>query len=436
MTNNAARAPRSRRRRLWFCALLLLLVLAVLELTAFVGFWIVDRQPFGYARLAQEQAALAATAAEATTAAGGGQGNVLNASLHPYLGFVYHPNVNTEAWRRATGREVNRFGFNDAHDPIQRRSEDKLLVGIFGGSVAAWVGFDGGEALAKALAASPRFQGREVVVMTYAIGGYKQPQQLLALNWLLAHGGELDLAIEIDGFNECHLMPTNVLAKVYPLYPALWQQVAGTAEDRERQRRVGEVVFHREQRRAWAAAFTGSWLQGSLTAQFAWRLWDRVLAARLGAASHRLDEYVPEATPFEVRGPGTEGFTLDTIGSTIADVWQRCSLQMQHLCAANGIEFHHCLQPNQYVAGSKPMTAAERALALSPGTLQELAVTAGYPALLARVPALTAGGVHFHDLRDTFAGVDEALYIDAFCHVNARGSQLLAERIAREIGAQ
>ena len=432
MTSTTSRPPRSWRRRLLFRGLLLALVLLALELVSFGLFWLVDHRPFSYSRLAGEQAAEAATAAEATTTREGAQGNVLHSCVHPYLGFVYDLNANTEAWKEATGRSINRFGFNDPNEPVQKRSPEKVLIGIFGGSVAAWVGFSGSEALAAALAASPRFHGRKVVVLTFAIGGYKQPQQLMALNWLLAQGGELDLAIELDGFNECHLTPTNLLANVYPLYPVLWQQLVGAA-DRERTRRIGEVAYLRAQRRDWAAAFTGSWWQASVTAQLVWRLYDRVLAARLSGASRRLEEYVPEALPFEARGPGSGGFTLDNLGDTVADVWQRCSVQMQALCAANGIEYHHFLQPNQYVPDSKPMGEAERAVALKPGSLQQAAVVQGYPALLARVPVLRAAGVRFHDLRSTFAGVQEALYFDAFCHVNAAGSRLLAERIAREI---
>ena len=38
-----------------------------------------------------------------------------------------------------------------------------------------------------------------------AHGGWKQPQQLLALSWILALGGELDVLINVDGFNEVAL---------------------------------------------------------------------------------------------------------------------------------------------------------------------------------------------------------------------------------------
>lgn len=426
------RSRRSARRRIVFGALLASIACVGLESASFVLFWLIDGEPFGYSRLAAEQAAQA-RAGDGTTAAGGGQGNVLNSALHPYLGYVYHEDTNTEDWRRSTGRSVNRWGFNDDREPIQKRSPEKVVVGIFGGSVAAWVGFDGGETLASALAATPRFRGREVVVLTFAVGGYKQPQQLMALSWLLAQGGELDLAVAIDGFNECHLAPMNALAGVYPLYPVLWQQVAGENGDRERLRRLGQVVWQRDQRRAWAEAFVGAPLQASVTAQLAWRLRDRLLARRVAEASRNLDQFAPGRLPFAVRGPGASTTTIDGLAGTIADVWQQCSTQMHRLCAANGIEFHQCLQPNQYVAGSKPMGEAERATALAPGSLQELAVVAGYPALLARAERLQAAGVRFHDLRDVFAAVAEPLYVDAFCHVNALGSRLIAARVARAI---
>jgi hypothetical protein len=42
-------------------------------------------------------------------------------------------------------------------------------------------------------------------VVKATIGGYKQPQQLMALNWFMALGGEFDIVINLDGFNDVAL---------------------------------------------------------------------------------------------------------------------------------------------------------------------------------------------------------------------------------------
>jgi hypothetical protein len=56
-----------------------------------------------------------------------------------------------------------------------------------------------------------------------------------------------------------------------------------------------------------------------------------------------------------------------------------------------------------------------------------------YPLLREAGRELRQAGVRFHDLTQVFAGVEEPLYVDDCCHVNARGNALLAEAIARAI---
>ena len=59
------------------------------------------------------------------------------------------------------------------------------------------------------LAAAPAFRGREIVPLCFAHEGYKQPQQLLVLSYFLSIGQELDLVVNIDGFNEVALSRLN-----------------------------------------------------------------------------------------------------------------------------------------------------------------------------------------------------------------------------------
>ena len=56
--------------------------------------------------------------------------------------------------------------------------------------------------LAKALQPLPQFQSKEIVILKFANPAHKQPQQLLTLNYYLSIGQELDMVINIDGFNE------------------------------------------------------------------------------------------------------------------------------------------------------------------------------------------------------------------------------------------
>ncbi|MCB1034981.1 MAG: hypothetical protein KDD47_14230, partial [Acidobacteria bacterium] len=109
--------------------------------------------------------------------------------LHPFLGFVAKP-VELEKWAGKTHPEAANLGFpTNTEALIQNPSPDRLLVGVFGGSVAQIFGVAGSQALADGLSKVPRFAGREVVVLDLALGGMKQPQQLMTLNYLLVLGG-------------------------------------------------------------------------------------------------------------------------------------------------------------------------------------------------------------------------------------------------------
>ena len=53
-------------------------------------------------------------------------------NVHPYLGYVRTP--------IAGYKGTSNFGFEDSQYPIQTRSDDKIVIGIFGGSVASQLG--------------------------------------------------------------------------------------------------------------------------------------------------------------------------------------------------------------------------------------------------------------------------------------------------------
>lgn len=115
-----------------------------------------------------------------------------------------------------------------------------------------------------------------------------------------------------------------------------------------------------------------------------------------------------------------------------ARLWERSSVQMAHLCAANGIEYYHFLQPNQYYEGSKSLSPHEKDFAVAHGGYARFAQK-GYPVLVAAGASLLESGVPFYDLTGIFANETRTVYIDSCCHVNQLGNDLLAEAIAGAI---
>jgi len=293
---------------------------------------------------------------------------------------------------------------------------------------ASWNGPDFSQALADELQKSPRLRDRSVDVVNLAHGGYKQPQQLIAVEYVGMLGGEFDAVIDLDGFNEVALVGEN-LPQVPAYYPRAWARLLD-APSREQQLRIGRLAFLPEQRREIASG--GALLRWSALAQLWWLVGDRRLEQQIGALAAAVEHAA--ATPsYGITGPGTGGLDENGARAQMADVWEQCSLDLHAVCARRGIAYFHFLQPNQYVPGSKPIGADEASIAVHEANPYRSAVQEGYPLLQARAAALRAGGVRFVDLTGMFRDHPEPLYVDDCCHVNRAGYVLMARRIAASV---
>jgi uncharacterized protein (DUF924 family) len=115
------------------------------------------------------------------------------------------------------------------------------------------------------------------------------------------------------------------------------------------------------------------------------------------------------------------------------EVWARASLEMEILCTGHGIQYIHFLQPNQYLAGSKTLTAEERRMAYDPDVADTQRVATAYPMLIERGLDLRTQGVNFVDLTMIFKDEPRTIYRDTCCHLNGLGSRQLARAIAGAI---
>ena len=353
-------------------------------------------------------------------------------SPHPYLGSVYSPALNRAEFEGYQAKlEVNCFGFVDDKSPLQKRGADRVVIGILGGSVALGFGFDGVDTLSRELKKHPYYREKTIVYVRLGLGGLKQPQQLMAVSYLLSLGAEFDALVNIDGFNEVTLPAVEHLPRrVYPFFPRGWMEIAGGFADPEQLRLLGVKTVHETQRRELARSFLDLPTKYSVTLQLIWTLRDSAKQMDLIAAETALQEYVPAKTPFAAVGPGVDGFTRENISSRLAEHWAQCSIQMGYLAQKNGITYLHFLQPNQYVEGSKPMLADERRIAVNPTGPYTAWAKRGYPELVAQGETIRAAGVDYHDLTMLFSKVEARLYIDDCCHFNKQGNMIMAKRIA------
>ena len=335
--------------------------------------------------------------------------------VHPYLGFttpwVHHP--------------LNNIPPLLAHDST-------LVVGVFGGSVAQQVRHVFRERLAaflteEGIALTP-------VVVELAQGGLKQPQQVHALAYMLAAGAEFDLVVNLDGHNDLTSPHYNARRGVFPSFPDLWDKRTGAATDDKML--LGRAILL-ERDRDGLKEVAGGALGLSALVGFVLRRYFEALEERILGLNHQLMAQVQQYD-VETHGPRWawyergEGDHEDAVRELAVQVWFRSSLVMENLASTAGADYFHFLQPSQYIAGSKPLTAEEMAIAYAPGW-SEHNYAESYPLMAKHGAELRRTGVHFVDLTQTFAEVDETIYIDTCCHVNPHGARMLAMRMVDAI---
>jgi hypothetical protein len=396
----------------------------VLEGASALTFRLVEGKTFSFRRLRQERQTLAVARTNPDSAAP----NSLF-MVHPYLGKVLNPR-----WPGVLPGEnpISAYGFCDRQPPIHHRSANKVIVGLVGGSVASQLSAQGGERLIQELQQAPRFAGKKIELVNLAVRCFKQPQQVMALEYALALGGEFDVLINLDGFDEIALhFPQNASAGVSPLYPYAWYFSVAELPDPHLRRLVGECIYLEKARSRWARRFRSGPANYSITWNLLWWGRDRQLARDAEGCQLALQGYVPPAVPASATGPGPQITEEPALFRELASIWKRCSLQLHRTCRGHGIEYYHFLQPNQYVAGAKAIGSEEKKIAWLQASLSQMCVERGYPLLRNEGINLHQQGVRFHDLTQVFAGHPEAVYGDNSCSLNRHGHEVLAVAIAR-----
>ncbi len=346
--------------------------------------------------------------------------------LHPFFGFVINP----------SSKGVNDFGFFRGH-PLVKRSPERRTIVFFGGSVADQVFYMGQQALIEELQKRPDFQGRAIDVLTTAVGGYKQPQQMLILSYLLARGAEYDVVVNLDGYNEIDSSMDNIQTGVNPYFPHTWKLHARLGLDREASVQLGRIEVLRDERERLRRLFDRPLLRSSAFGLALWDLLDGAREAeihrRTAALEAMLDEESDELPP-QVQGPPFAYETDEQFYAEMADFWAASSLHMARLSAMHDISYVHLLQPNQYLPGSKELTAEEQEVAYDETYTGIERVPVAYPLLIERGRELRdRHGVNFVDLTQLYAGEKRTIYNDFCCHVNKLGAEMMARRIAAAI---
>jgi hypothetical protein len=420
------------RKKILFSVILLVSIYLLAELFSFVLFWVTQGTPFSFSQFQADRRTLIQSDFSPRPVSGSVMPDLESTSevIHPYLGFVIDP---------TSIGGYSELGF-PGKNPVHVVNTDKdVIIGIFGGSFAEGLSRLGGEALISELSKAPGFQGKDMGIYTFALGGYKQPQQLFTLTYLLFLGSDFDIVINIDGFNEIALPSTeNIPKQVFPFYPRRWFTRVGNLSDTTILTMLGELSFLRSKRQSWASFFVSSPLHFSISANMLWRFYDSRLSQQ---QIHTLQKFLRYKTEkAEMLGYVATGQSVHYANNAemyedLALGWKSASLQMHRLAEANKANYFHILQPNQYVPNAKMMIEKELNIAISEDQPYRQAVEEGYTYLIQQGKQLTESGVNFHDLTMIFSENDDILYADNCCHLNEKGYRIIGSEIGQTIGA-
>ena len=377
--------------------------------------------------------------------AAGGEGQALtDIGLAPYFGPIHRPGIpfdvpeSLRAGGAAPRMATNNFGFVSAHDYPFAPSGNQAVVGIFGGSVAAWFCEVGVDRLIADLRQQPAFTSKELVPLCFAHEGYKQPQQLIVLAYFLSMGQRFDLVVNIDGFNEVaignlneqhgwdasmpsvlHLDPLITLIDQSSLTPPKVEALASITRDRDRVDRL--AVFLNRNRLA-SVDLLGGLYYAYLDRRYRQELvaFDQIPAAPL------------QQSPVHVVPP-VQPHHGDELFADIAREWVTASALMNQMLAARNVPYVHVLQPNQYYS-TRTFSDAERKVAFNAGSPFKDGAMRGYPFLERAIassdpPVKIVNGVHLFDAEP------KPVYIDDCCHYTRVGYEHLADLAAGAVAA-
>ena len=406
---------RSLFKLLKLVAINLVLLFALLELVS-LGFYFLQTGNFFYPR---NKDLILANTTQFKLSEPDREAWMSHYQLHPYFGFLNPPNY--------------------ARLPLRKTSKDQFIVGIFGGSVAQRLcdyEFQH-HVLAKMFQTLPEFQNKEIVILKFANQAHKQPQQVLTLNYFLSVGQELDMVINIDGFNEVALSYLNNKAGTDVSMPNdyIYSPLIALANKdfSSEQLELALQVLQLKNR-----------LQNTLNRLNECRL-ATCYMLRWAQAKYLLNQYRGNLQTFSQlkREEGKDSliylkriekpFDDPEALERIVDLWFNSSLGMNDLLAARKIPYFEFIQPNQYYSTNRQFSADERKIAFDEKSQYKEGTIKGYPNLLAKVSSLQAAGVKVFNAVNVFDETREIVYLDNCCHYNDLGNDILSHYIGQRI---
>jgi hypothetical protein len=340
---------------------------------------------------------------------------MLNTVPHPFFGFTTNPQRTAPEFRGLLvgGNYENelRYRILLGDDP---RPVDTFTIGVFGASVAeAFVDhIRNDDTFAERLKAEiPALRDKTIVIRPMAIGSSRQPAQLAIATQYMEL---LDLTINLDGFSEVSVVQHPKYPVEFPMFSDVFY--SGDDPSSYLRLRAGEEVCLRLSNLPQSMPLVAS-------SNFYYLLWHSV--------SKRLNASLYARAPVTDEASSKDPFSVAQQREIYAAYYRKYTRAQHQVLSANGVRAYFFLQPNQWVPDTKPFSTEEKALLTNYPAGQEIGMR--YGLLREEIRQLHDEGVRAFDLTGVFAEESRTVYIDACCHVNELGNELLANRIADDI---
>jgi hypothetical protein len=361
--------------------------------------------------------------------------------LHPLFGYVLKQGAFTNEKLKL---KVNKHGFFSLYEyPFIKTNKNQVIIGVFGGSVANNFAVDEyvTRRLSNKLKTYPEFANKEIIVLNFGNGGYKQPQQLLILNYFLALGQELDLVINIDGFNEVALSNLNNKAQVEIGMPSVQhiQPLTGLANNNLSPEAMSSIVEINEIKKQLKAGIDKLQTCQLALCHAVTSLQVKQLVNNYQQAVVKYDRQVKQSNRDTANSgivyiPKADSVLQDAAAfDKMASMWYQSSLGMNQILSSRNIKYFHFIQPNQYYPTKRAFTAKENEIAIDQKSPYIEGVKKGYPVLLSKVDDLQKAGVNVFSAVNILDNTKETVYKDACCHYNSVGEDLLANYVSSSI---
>ncbi|MGB3404192.1 MAG: hypothetical protein WBA77_16025 [Microcoleaceae cyanobacterium] len=359
--------------------------------------------------------------------------------LHPFFGYIQRPGPDFRP-----NFKTNNYGFISPYDyPFTNTSENQYIVGIFGGSVASNYSIYEiqNKILETRLKQIPALKNKEIIILSFATGGYKQPQQLLILNYMLSMGQKFDLVINIDGFNEVALSRVNDKYQLNFTMPSANHILALTQlADSSLSDKALEALLKIKQTKPKIEPAIEQLQNCGLASCYAFKsLQLQLLLKDYRTQIQRFERYRTKSD-----GKGIEDSILyfyvqrqpleiEQLFQKIINNWVETSKLMRDTLAAENIPYFHILQPNQYHQTQRVFTEAEQQIAWSEDSPYDKAIRKAYPLLIENINLLKQDNINILNAVNIFDNTSDIVYIDDCCHYNPTGEQIFSDAIAEFI---